>query len=83
MSVDVGKEGRLVIPKKIREKYGAEEGSKLIIRALKGQIILIPTTRYEEPTKALHGSISVEKPIEEPKEVAKQHIREKISEDLK
>lgn len=81
MSVEIRKYGRIVLPKELREKYGAKEGSRLIIRDYKGQIILIPVTTYEEPTEALDGSVKAESPIEEPKEVARTHIRKKLTEE--
>jgi AbrB family looped-hinge helix DNA binding protein len=74
----MGKYGRLVIPKELREKYGVKEGSRFIIREYKEQIILIPVKIYENPTEALHGSIKLETPIDEPKEIAREHIRKKL-----
>jgi len=82
LSIEIGKYGRIVLPKKLRDKYGVKEGSKLIIRDYKGQIILLPVTTYRKPTEALHGSIKVRLPIEEPKEVARTHIRKKLIEEL-
>ena len=54
-----------------------DEGSKLIIRKRGSQIILIPIKRYEKPTEALYGSIKPEKPIDEPKKIARGHIKTK------
>ena len=82
MSIEIGKYGRIVLPKKLRDKYGVKEGSKLIIRDYKGQIILLPVTTYGKPTEALHGSVKVKLPIEEPKEVARTHIKRKLIEEL-
>ena len=81
MSIQMGKYGRLVIPKEMREKYGVKEGSRFIIREYKGQIILIPVTIYEKPTEALHGSIKLETLVDEPKEVARKYIRKKLAEE--
>ena len=83
MSVVIGKEGRLVLPKELREKYGVREGSRLVIREHAGQIILIPVTTYEKPTEALHGSLKIEGTIEEPKKAAREHIRKKLIEELR
>ena len=83
LSVEIGKYGRIVLPKELRDKYGVREGSRLIIRDYKGQIVLIPVTTYEKPTEALHGSVKVEPPIEEPKDVARAHIRKRLVEELK
>jgi len=81
MSVAIGKYGRIVLPKKLRDKYNVKEGSRLIIREYKDQIILIPVTTYEKPTQALHGSIEVDRPIKEPKETARTYIRRRLIEE--
>ena len=52
-----------------------DESSKLIIRKRGSQII--PIRRYEKPTEALYGSIKPEKPIDEPKKIARGHIKTK------
>ncbi len=83
LSVEIGKYGRIVLPKELRDKYGVKEGSRLIIRDHRGQIILLPVTTYEKPTEALHGSIKVEAPIEEPKQIARAHIRKRLADELK
>ena len=83
MSVEIGKYGRIVLPKKLRDKYRVKEGSRLIIRDYRGQIILLPVTTYEKPTEALHDSVKVKLPIEEPKETARTHIRKKLIEESK
>jgi len=80
MTVVVGKEGRLVLPKQLRERYNVREGSRLIVREHAGQIILIPVAVYESPTESLHASVRAERPIEEPKEVARRHVRERLKE---
>ena len=82
MSVEIGKYGRIVLPKKLRDKYGVKEGSRLIVRDYGGQIVLLPVRNYERPTAALHGSVKVETPIEEPKEVARAHVRKRLVEEL-
>ena len=82
LSVEVGKYGRIVLPKEVRERYKINEGSKIIIRERRGQIILIPIRRYEKPTEALYGSIKPEKPIDEPKKIARGHIKQKLSREI-
>lgn len=82
MSVQVGKYGRIVLPKEIREKYDVDESSRLIIREREGEIVLIPVKRYEKPTEALYGSVKPEKPLDEPKKVAREHIKKKLTEEL-
>ena len=81
LTVEVGRYGRLVLPKDIREKYGVKEGSRLIATGFEGRIILVPIKIYDKPTKALYGSVKSERPIDEPKSVARAHIRKKISEE--
>lgn len=82
MSVVVGREGRFVLPKELREKYKVREGSRLIIRDYGGQIVLIPVVLYESPTEALHNSVRLKSSVEEPKEIARRHVRKKLLEDL-
>lgn len=83
MSVEIGRYGRVVLPKELRDKYGVKEGSRLIVRDYGGQIVLLPVTTYGRPTEALHGSVKVEHPIEEPKERAREYIRKRLIEELK
>lgn len=78
----VGKEGRLVLPKKIRDRYGVKEGDRILVREFGSQILLIPVDRYGRPTKALHGSISTRKRIDEPKEIARKYMRRKLTEEF-
>ena len=78
MSVEIGKYGRIVLPKRLREKYGIEEGFRLIVTESMGRICLVPVKTYEKPTEALYGSLKVDKPIEEPKSFAREHIRNKL-----
>ncbi len=81
MSVEVGKSGRIVLPKAFRDKYGLKEGSRLIVRDHNGQLVLLPVTTYEKAAEALYGSIVVEHPIEDPKELARTHIRKRLVEE--
>jgi len=83
LSIEVGRYGRIVLPKKIREKYGVMEKSRLIIRERDGEIVLIPVTRFDEPTEALYGSARPDEPVDRPKEVARQHIRKKLVEETR
>jgi AbrB family looped-hinge helix DNA binding protein len=83
MSVEIGRYGRIVLPKKLRDKYQVKEGSRLIIRDYRGQIILLPVTTYGKPTETLHNSVKAESPIEKPKETARTHIKKKLVEELK
>ena len=82
LSVEVGKYGRIVLPKKIREKYGVHEGFRLIITESMGRICLVPIKTYPKPTDALYGSLKIDRPIEEPKKFAREYIRKKVLEDL-
>lgn len=83
MSVEVGKYGRIVLPKRLRKKYGVHEGFRLIITESMGRICLIPVKTYEKPTNALYGSLKTERPIEEPKNRARESIRKKLLEEMK
>ena len=82
VSVEVGKYGRIVLPKKIRQKYGMDEGFRLIVTEYMGRICLVPVKKYEKPTEALYGSVKVEKDIDDPKRMAREYIRKKLVEDL-
>jgi AbrB family looped-hinge helix DNA binding protein len=82
LSIEVGKYGRIVLPKKIRKKYGVQEGVRLIVTESMGRICLVPVSKYENPTEALYGSVKLEKPIDEPKQVAREYIRKKLVEEL-
>jgi len=82
VSVEIGKYGRIVLPKKIRQKYGMEEGIRLIITEYNGRVCLIPVKKYEKPTEAIVGSIKVDKPIDDPKGFARDYIRKKLLEEL-
>ena len=83
MSVEVGRYGRVVLPKKIRQKYGLNEGIRLIITEYMGRICLVPVKTHDKPTEELYGSVKLEKPIEEPKRLAREYIRKKLAEDFK
>ena len=82
MSVEVGKYGRIVLPKQLRQKYGMHEGIRLIITEFNGRLCLVPVKTYEKPTEALYGSVRLEKPIDEPKRAAREYIRKKLAEDF-
>jgi AbrB family looped-hinge helix DNA binding protein len=82
LSVKVDKYGRIVLPKQLREKYGVQEGFRLIVMEFMGRICLVPVKTYEKPTEALYGCVRLEKPIEEPKRVAREYIRKKLTEGL-
>jgi AbrB family looped-hinge helix DNA binding protein len=82
ISVEVGKYGRIVLPKKLRKKYELHEGFRLIITESNGRICLTPVKIYEHPTEALFGSLKVSKPIDEPKSLAREYIRKKLAEDM-
>jgi AbrB family looped-hinge helix DNA binding protein len=82
LSVEVGKYGRIILPQKIRKKYGVHEGFRLIVTESMGRICLVPVKSYSKPTDALYGSIKVDKPIEEPKTFAREFVRKKLLEDM-
>jgi AbrB family looped-hinge helix DNA binding protein len=82
MHVEVGKEGRIVLPKEIREKKEIEEKTRIIVRERQGEIVLIPIKRYSKPTQSLLGSVKVEEPVDDPKRLAREHAARKASEGL-
>ena len=82
MTVEVGKYGRIVLPKKLRQKYGINEGIHLIITEYMGHICLVPVKTHEKPTEALYGSVKLEKPIDEPKHLAREHMRKQLTEGI-
>ena len=82
LEVEVGKYGRIVLPKQIREKYGVREGFRLIVLDFRGQICLVPVSTYDKPTDALYGSVKVDKPIDEPKRVAREYVRKKLADEF-
>jgi AbrB family looped-hinge helix DNA binding protein len=82
MSIMVGKEGRVVLPKRLREKFKVNEGDRLIVRQHGDQIILIPVSRYTHPTEELHGSIELKRPLDEPKVLAREFIRKKLRKEF-
>lgn len=81
-TVEVGRYGRITLPKDIRERLGIHEKTRMIIREKNKQIILIPVTTYENPTEALYGSVKLEPPVDDPKQTARQHIRKKVQERI-
>jgi AbrB family looped-hinge helix DNA binding protein len=82
MSVEVGKYGRIVLPKKIRKKYGLNEGFRLIVTESMGRICLTPVKTYEKPTEALYGSVKTNEPVDDPKTLAREFMRKKLLEDM-
>ncbi|MBS7611367.1 AbrB/MazE/SpoVT family DNA-binding domain-containing protein [Candidatus Bathyarchaeota archaeon] len=83
MSVMVGRYGRIVLPKEIRDKYKVNEGSRLIIRESEREIMLISVNKYDKPTEALYGSITPSETIEEPKKFARECIKRKLAESFR
>lgn len=71
-----------MLPKKIRQKYGLNEGIRLIITEYMGRVCLVPVKTHDKPAEALYGSVKLEKPIEEPKQLAREYIRRKLAEDF-
>jgi AbrB family looped-hinge helix DNA binding protein len=82
MSIDVGKYGRIALPKQIRKKYCLNEGCRLIVTESMGRICLTPVKVYEKPTKSLFGSLKINEPIDEPKTLAREFMRKKLLDDM-
>ncbi|MCW4012163.1 MAG: AbrB/MazE/SpoVT family DNA-binding domain-containing protein [Candidatus Bathyarchaeota archaeon] len=77
-TVEMGKSGRIVLPKETREKYNLGQKTKFIIREGKGEITLIPLQKHDNPTEKLCGILTVEEPIDDPKAEARRYIRKKL-----
>jgi AbrB family looped-hinge helix DNA binding protein len=82
VSVEVGKYGRVILPKRVRDKYGVDEGCKLLITELEGRIVLVPVRVYDHPTEALYGSVKPSEPIEDPKSFGREYMRKKLAGDI-
>lgn len=82
MFIEVGKEGRIVLPKNIRDRNEIEEKTRVIIRERNGEIVLIPVKRYANPTDALLGCLILDEPLDDPKEYARRHARGKVVQGL-
>ena len=82
LSVEVGKYGRIVLPKRLRQKYDMNEGARLIVTEYMGRVCLVPIKTHEKPTEALYGAVKFDKPVEEPKQLARVYIRKKLAEDF-
>jgi len=76
-TLEVGRYGRIILPKDIRQRHGIREKTRLIIRERGDQIILIPVATYEKPTEALYGSVDLTPPADDPKETARRHLHRK------
>jgi len=82
MSIKVGKGGRIVLPPSVCQKYGVRVGSRLIVAELPGRICLVPIKTYEKPTQAIYGSIKVDNPLDNPKSLARDHMRQQLQKRL-
>jgi AbrB family looped-hinge helix DNA binding protein len=82
MFIEVGKEGRIVLPKNIRDRNEMEEKTRVIVRERNGEIVLIPMKRYAKPTDALLGCLILDEPLDDPKKLARRHAREKAVQRL-
>jgi bifunctional DNA-binding transcriptional regulator/antitoxin component of YhaV-PrlF toxin-antitoxin module len=82
MHVEVGKEGRIVLPKEIREKKEIAEKTRIIGRERRGEIVLIPVKKYVKPTQSLLGSVKPLAPVDDPKSVAREHAMRKAVEGI-
>jgi AbrB family looped-hinge helix DNA binding protein len=80
-TVEVGKHGRITLPKELRQRHSIRENTRLIVRERGNQIILIPVKHYENPTDALYGSVKFTHPVDDPKAVARAHVRKQSLEE--
>jgi len=77
-TLKIGKNGRITLPKTLRQRLGLNEKTRLIIREQEGLIVLTPVTIHENPTEALYGSVPLTPPVDDPKETARRHLRNKM-----
>jgi len=80
-TVEVGRFGRITLPKELRNRHGIREKTRIIIRERGDQIILIPVASYENPTDELYASVKFSSPVDDPKAEARRYIREKVIEE--
>ena len=69
--VIVDEKGRVLIPKKARDKIGIHPGGKARLKIEKERIIIMPPTSPEEFIRELEGCITEGKPIVNPLELKK------------
>ncbi len=67
---------RVTIPSSIRDKFGLTIGKEVIFVDEDDRLVLVSVKEYENPTKALEGS--VKGVIDHPKQFARSHIRSKL-----
>ena len=72
MSVKIDKRGRIVLPKRVRQRYGIHEGTRVFLAEQIDCIFIVPVKTYERPTEALYCSVKVDKPIDELKQLARE-----------
>ena len=77
-TIEMGKSGRIVLPKETRARYNLGQKTKFIIREGKGEITLIPIQQYENPTEKLYGIIQVSETIDNPKDEARRYIKQQV-----
>ena len=70
----LGKDGRITLPKTLRQRLGLNEKTRLIIREHEGLIVLTPLATHENPTEALYGSVPLTPPVDDSKETARRHL---------
>jgi hypothetical protein len=66
----------------IGEGLGMKDDGRIIIRKLGTDVQLIRVKRYKKPTRALHGSVILQKPIDKPKQLARNYMRKKLKEEF-
>lgn len=62
--VRLGKRGRIVIPKALRESIGIKTGNLLLITAESNQLLITPLGKYAETTRGLLKGMWVHNPDE-------------------
>lgn len=76
----VSEGGRIVIPKKIRKKFGIKKEEDIKIEVEGKKIILRPESLEENPVEKLYGSAKTE-PEQSPKKEARKWVTEKLEKE--
>ncbi|KXB06144.1 hypothetical protein AKJ53_01200 [candidate division MSBL1 archaeon SCGC-AAA382F02] len=76
----VSEGGRIVLPKKIRDKFGVEKGENVKIEVEGKKIVIKPESVEEDPVEKLYDSTQTE-PEQSPKKEARKWATEKVEKE--
>lgn len=57
MGPQVDERGRVVLPKRLRERYGLEPGRNVTVEAVEGGVLVKPAMQVDEALDRLRGAI--------------------------